>query len=98
MTITKRGNAEVLAGSQMRYDITAANTSNVPLESFFWYDRIPTDAARATVLTTGTYSTGSITAFSIRPTTAVTGCWPPTSDQQRLFLRPSTPSPCRPVR
>ncbi len=56
VSITKRGNAEVLAGSRMRYDITVANTSNVPLESFFWHDRIPTDAARATVLTTGTYS------------------------------------------
>ena len=31
--------------------------SNVPLDSFFWHDRIPTDAAAATVLTTGTYST-----------------------------------------
>ncbi len=56
VSITKRSNAEVLAGSQMRYDITVANTSNVPLESFFWHDRIPTDAARATTLTTGTYS------------------------------------------
>ncbi|MGM9603696.1 MAG: collagen binding domain-containing protein, partial [Faecousia sp.] len=54
--ITKRGNAEVLAGSSMRYDITIANTSNVDLENFYWHDRIPTDAARATVLTTGTYS------------------------------------------
>mgnify|MGYP002228685366 CR=1 FL=1 len=57
ITITKRGNAEVLAGNQMRYDFTVANTSNVPLDSFFWHDRIPTDAAAATVLTTGTYST-----------------------------------------
>lgn len=56
VTITKRGNAEVLAGSSMRYDFTVANTSNVDLESFFWHDRIPTDAARATVLSTGTYS------------------------------------------
>ena len=56
-TITKRGNAEVLAGNQMRYDFTVANTSNVPLDSFFWHDRIPTDAAAATVLTTGPYST-----------------------------------------
>ena len=54
--ITKRGNAEVLAGSQMRYDFTVANTSNVPLSEFYWHDRIPTDAARATVFTTGTYS------------------------------------------
>ena len=56
VSITKRGNAEVLAGSQMRYNITVANTSNVPLENFFWHDRIPTDVARATVLTTGAYS------------------------------------------
>ncbi len=56
VTITKRGNAQVLAGSQMRYDITVANTSNVPLFEFYWHDRIPTDATRATVLTTGTYS------------------------------------------
>ena len=56
VSITKRGNAEVMAGSQMRYDITVANTSNVPLESFYWHDRIPTDIANATVLSTGTYS------------------------------------------
>ena len=56
VSITKRGNAEVLAGNQMRYDITVANQSNVDLESFYWHDRIPTDMARATMLTTGTYS------------------------------------------
>lgn len=56
VTITKRGNAEVMAGQTMRYDITVANTSNVPLDSFFWHDKIPYDIARATTLTTGTYS------------------------------------------
>lgn len=56
VTITKRGNTSVLAGSAMRYDFTIANTSNVPLENFYWHDRIPTDAATAMVLTTGTYS------------------------------------------
>ena len=56
VTITKRGNSAVMAGSQMRYDFTVANTSNVPLESFFWHDRIPTDIANATLLSTGTYS------------------------------------------
>ena len=56
VTITKRGNAETLAGSPMRYDFTVANTSNVALDNFYWHDRIPTDAAAATVLTTGTYS------------------------------------------
>ena len=56
VVITKRGNAEVLTGSQMRYDFTVGNTSNVPLDNYYWHDRIPTDAARATVFTTGTYS------------------------------------------
>ena len=56
VSITKRGNASVLAGSSMRYDFTLANTSNVDLENFYFHDRIPTDIARATVLTTGTYS------------------------------------------
>ena len=54
--ITKRGNAQVMAGQSMRYDLTVANTSNVPLESFFWHDKIPYDVARPTTLTTGTYS------------------------------------------
>ena len=56
VSITKRGNASVLAGSTMRYDFTIANTSNVDLESFYFHDRIPTDIARAATLTTGTYS------------------------------------------
>lgn len=56
MVITKRGNAEVLAGTQMRYDFIIANSSNVPLENFYWHDRIPTDAARALGISTGTYN------------------------------------------
>ena len=56
VTITKRGNAEVLAGQTMRYDFTVANTSNVPLDSFYWHDKLPYDIAQATTLTTGTYS------------------------------------------
>ena len=56
VSVTKRGNASVLAGSTMRYDFTIASTSNVDLESFYFHDRIPTDVARATTLTTGTYS------------------------------------------
>ncbi len=35
VTITKLGNAEVLARSQMRYDFTVANTSNVPLDNYY---------------------------------------------------------------
>ncbi len=56
VTITKRGNAEVLAGNQMRYDFTVANTSNVALEEFYWHERIPTDAARAMVISTDIYT------------------------------------------
>lgn len=56
VSITKRGNAQVMAGQSMRYDLTVANTSNVPLESFFWHDKIPYDVARPTTLITGTYN------------------------------------------
>ena len=56
VSITKCGNAQVMAGQSMRYDLTVANTSNVPLESFFWHDKIPYDVARPMTLTTGTYS------------------------------------------
>ena len=56
VSITKRGNAQVMAGQSVRYDLTVANTSNVPLESYFWHDKIPYDVARPTMLTTGTYS------------------------------------------
>ena len=56
VTITKRGNAEVLTGDQMWYTFTVANTSNVDLENFYWHDRIPTDATRAATLVTGKYS------------------------------------------
>lgn len=54
--IKKVGNQEIIAGDRMRYDISLANTSNVPLSDFYWSDRIPTDAARAQTLTTGTYN------------------------------------------
>ncbi len=57
-SIEKTGNYTVDAGSNMRYDFTnIANNSNVPLDNFFWHDRIPTDAVRAGTLTTGTYNT-----------------------------------------
>ena len=56
-SIEKTGNYTVDAGSNMRYDFTnIANNSNVPLDNFFWHDRIPTDAVRAATLTTGTYN------------------------------------------
>ena len=34
VSITKRGNAEVLAGQTMRYDLTVANTSQCALREF----------------------------------------------------------------
>lgn len=55
--IEKTGNYTVDAGSSMRYDFTnIGNFSNVPLEHFFWHDRIPTDAVRAQAITTGSYN------------------------------------------
>ncbi len=56
VALTKTGIKEVLAGSNMSYTFTVANASNVSLENFYWHDRIPTDAATAFSLTTGTYS------------------------------------------
>lgn len=57
-SIKKTGNYTVDAGDNMRYDITnVANHSNVPLDNFFWHDRIPTDAVRVGTITTGTYNT-----------------------------------------
>ena len=57
VSITKRGNAEALAGSQMCYDFTVANTSNVALENFYWHDRIPTDSLNAIPMQAGEYVT-----------------------------------------
>jgi uncharacterized repeat protein (TIGR01451 family) len=54
--IRKVGNTEIIAGDAMRYDISLSNTSNVPLSTFYWHDRLPTDAARIQTLTTGTYN------------------------------------------
>jgi len=57
VAIKKVGNYEVQPGQTMRYDFSGiANTSNVPLNSFYWHDRIPTDATRGISMTTGTYS------------------------------------------
>ncbi len=57
MTIKKTGNCEVQPGQIMSYDFSGiGNTSNVALNSFFWHDRIPTDATRAISVTTGTYN------------------------------------------
>ena len=57
VTIKKIGNYEVQPGQSMSYHFSGiANTSNVALNSFFWHDRIPTDATRAMSISTGTYN------------------------------------------
>lgn len=57
VTIKKTGNREVQPGQVMSYDFSGiGNTSNVALNSFFWHDRIATDATRAISVTTGTYN------------------------------------------
>ena len=57
VTVTKTGNKQLLAGDSMRYDLTVANNSNVPLENFYLHDRFPADCATAKTITTGTYNT-----------------------------------------
>lgn len=57
VAIQKAGNREVQPGQSMSYTISGiANTSNVPLNSFYWHDRLPTDATRGMSLSTGTYN------------------------------------------
>lgn len=57
VTVKKTSNKAVSSGSNMRYDFSQiANNSNVSLESFYFHDRIPTDAVRGISITTGQYS------------------------------------------
>ena len=57
VTIKKTGNREVQPGQVMTYDFSGiGNTSNVPLNNFYWHDRLPTDAVRGVSLSTGTYN------------------------------------------
>ena len=57
VSIKKTGNYEVQPGQVMSYAFSGiSNTSNVALNSFFWHDRIPTDATRAVSMSTGTYN------------------------------------------
>ncbi len=57
VTIKKTGNYEVQPGQVMSYAFSGiGNTSNVALNSFYWHDRVPTDATRAVSMSTGTYN------------------------------------------
>jgi len=55
--VEKRGNVEVIAGDEMKYDFSnIANTSNVPLYNFYWHDQLPADSVRLGTIHTGTWS------------------------------------------
>ena len=55
--ITVKSNTTINAGSTMRVDVTsAANGSDVRLDNFYLHIKIPTDAARAVNISTGTWS------------------------------------------
>jgi len=57
VAIQKKGPLEVIPGQQMSYTISGiANTSTVPLQSFYWRDTLPINAVRLSKLTTGTYN------------------------------------------
>ena len=56
VSIKKTGYAEVMPGQPIRYTVTGiANTSTVPLGSFFWRDTLPGQIT-LTQLVTGTYN------------------------------------------
>ena len=57
VTVEKRGNVEVVAGDEMRYDFTnIANTSNTSLDGFYLHDQLPTEAVRLKTIFTGTWN------------------------------------------
>ena len=57
LSVQKKGQHEVSPGTTMNYEIYGvANDSSGVLESFYIHDRIPTDATRATKITTGTFN------------------------------------------
>lgn len=74
-SVKKSGNTTVRPGQQMRYDFSdIANTSNVPLNNFFWHDEIPTDAVRLNVIHTGTWNQPGLT-YSVTYKTNLTSTY-----------------------
>ena len=60
-SVKKSGNTIVVPGQQMRYDFSdICNLSNVPLESFYWHDELPS-SVRLTTIHTGTWSQPGLT-------------------------------------
>ena len=57
VTVQKYGNYEALSGQSLRYDFKdISNKSTIPLEDFYFHDRLPTDAVRLTSISTGAWS------------------------------------------
>lgn len=57
VSIKKEGNKEVMAGSQMYYNLSQiSNLSNTTLSNFYWHDAIPVDAVTLEKVITGTYN------------------------------------------
>ncbi|MCL2838104.1 MAG: SpaA isopeptide-forming pilin-related protein [Oscillospiraceae bacterium] len=66
-TIQKKGHRQAFAGQQIRYDLyDIRNISTAPLQNFYVYDRIPTDAVRIDRLFTGTWNQRVIYTVSFR--------------------------------
>ena len=56
VTVEKRGNVEVLAGDIMSYEFSEIrNDSNVPLDDFYWHDKLPSEVRLGKIIT-GTWS------------------------------------------
>ncbi len=56
VTVEKRGNVEVLAGDTMSYEFSEIrNDSNVPLDEFYWHDKLPSEV-RLGKIVTGTWA------------------------------------------
>ncbi len=54
--IEKTGDTKAEQNKEIKYELKVANTGNVALNNFAWYDFIPTEYAKITKMYTGTYS------------------------------------------
>ena len=55
--VDKKGTTEIKPGEMVNYEFSnVANTSNVYLDNFKWFDYIPTDYVRLQTMTTGTWN------------------------------------------
>ena len=56
MEITKKCRNTVSSNEEIDFEFTIKNTGNTDLTDFTWYDILPTDFARITKISTGTYN------------------------------------------